>query len=385
MLAKIEQLKKVITPNDYALANDDDVKKIINETISKLKTSIDGIEENQVQTKKTELDGLKSKLVELKKEIEGLEEKDVLDASKTKKDLAIQLAQDINDESIEDTKLFIKKARLKKKVSELDYPNKQNALAIDKLNTRINDATKDNVNEIETLINNLPNKISEAKNLINGVNKNNNNAEDARRRQDLTEQLNRTVTEEEFEQLKKNIESAKTQSTEEYNNALKDRLKQQVNALEYPIPSTQTEADTKKKLIDKIDTLKQSDLETFDDTIDKIGKKIAEAKNKISKLSPSRADSGILETSKTSELSDFDKLLQKLDQLRNEDRNEINKKIEELNELTLEEKTKYKNDVNLADSYSDMLEILGKARNKHLEKLVDKLPYPSNNGRRKYP
>ncbi|MCU9933140.1 hypothetical protein NWQ33_04510 [Mycoplasmopsis cynos] len=52
---------------------------------------------------------------------------------------------------------------MKKKVSELDYPNKQNALAIDKLNTRINDATKDNVNEIETLINNLPNKISEAK------------------------------------------------------------------------------------------------------------------------------------------------------------------------------------------------------------------------------
>ncbi|UWV92316.1 hypothetical protein [Mycoplasmopsis cynos] len=108
------------------------------------------------------------------------------------------------------------------------------------MNTRINDATKDNVNEIETLINNLPNKISEAKNLINGVNKNNNNAEDARRRQDLTEQLNRTVTEEEFEQLKKNIESAKTQSTEEYNNALKDRLKQQVNALEYPIPNPQT-------------------------------------------------------------------------------------------------------------------------------------------------
>ncbi|UWV86506.1 hypothetical protein NW063_02170 [Mycoplasmopsis cynos] len=270
---------------------------------------------------------------------------------------------------------------MKKKVSELDYPNKQNALAIDKLNTRINDATKDNVNEIETLINNLPNKISEAKNLINGVNKNNNNAEDARRRQDLTEQLNRTVTEEEFEQLKKNIESAKTQSTEEYNNALKDRLKQQVNALEYPIPSTQTEPEAKKKLIDKIDTLKQSDLETFDDTIDKIGKKIAEAKNKISKLSPSKADSGILQTSKTSELSDFDKLLQKLDQLRNEDRNEINKKIEELNELTLEEKTKYKNDVNLADSYSDMLNILKKARDKHLEKIVDKLPYPTNNGR----
>ncbi|UWV77598.1 hypothetical protein [Mycoplasmopsis cynos] len=249
------------------------------------------------------------------------------------------------------------------------------------MNTRINDATKDNVNEIETLINNLPNKISEAKNLINGVNKNNNNAEDARRRQDLTEQLNRTVTEEEFEQLKKNIESAKTQSTEEYNNALKDRLKQQVNALEYPIPNPQTWPEAKKKLIDKIDALKQSDLETFDNIIDKIGKKIAEAKNKISKLSPSKTDLGILETSKTSELSDFDKLLQKLDQLRNEDRNEINKKIEELNELTLEEKSKYKNDVNLADSYSDMLNILKKARDKHLEKIVDKLPYPTNNGR----
>ncbi|WAM11464.1 hypothetical protein ONA00_03370 [Mycoplasmopsis cynos] len=134
-------------------------------------------------------------------------------------------------------------------------------------------------------------------------------------------------------------------------------------------------------MIDKIDALKQSDLETFDNIIDKIGKKIAEAKNKISKLSPSKTDLGILETSKTSELSDFDKLLQKLDQLRNEDRNEINKKIEELNELTLEEKSKYKNDVNLADSYSDMLNILKKARDKHLEKIVDKLPYPTNNGR----
>ncbi|CCP24286.1 GA module-containing protein [Mycoplasmopsis cynos] len=382
LLAKIEQLKKVITPNQYALDKDPEVRKIIDETIERLKISIDGIEEGDVQAKKDELDSLKSKLSGLKKEIEDLTENDVLDVQKTKKELAIQLAKDMDDVGIEDTKLYIKKAKLKKKASKLEYPTKQNSLAISKLNTKINDATLNDIDNVEKLINDLPKKIEEAKTLINAVNSNNND-KDGKRRQDLIEQLDRTITDEEFAQLKTDIQNAKTQSVDEYNKALKDKLKRQVDGLNYPIPSNQTEAEAKNTLKTKIDSLPQNELETFDNIIDKIGKKIAEAKNKISKLSPSKTDLGILETSKTSELSDFDKLLQKLDQLRNEDRNEINKKIEELNELTLEEKTKYKNDVNLADSYSDMLEILGKARNKHLEKLVDKLPYPSNNGRGK--
>ncbi|WAM03738.1 hypothetical protein ONA22_01695 [Mycoplasmopsis cynos] len=47
MLAKIEQLKKVITPNQYALDKDPEVRKIIDETIERLKISIDGIEEGE--------------------------------------------------------------------------------------------------------------------------------------------------------------------------------------------------------------------------------------------------------------------------------------------------------------------------------------------------
>ncbi|WAM09998.1 hypothetical protein ONA24_01610 [Mycoplasmopsis cynos] len=155
MLAKIEQLKKVITPNQYALDKDPEVRKIIDETIERLKISIDGIEEGDVQAKKDELDSLKSKLSGLKKEIEDLTENDVLDVQKTKKELAIQLAKDMDDVGIEDTKLYIKKAKLKKKASKLEYPTKQNSLAISKLNTKINDATLNDIDNVEKLINDL--------------------------------------------------------------------------------------------------------------------------------------------------------------------------------------------------------------------------------------
>ncbi|WAM03737.1 hypothetical protein ONA22_01690 [Mycoplasmopsis cynos] len=120
-----------------------------------------------VQAKKDELDSLKSKLSGLKKEIEDLTENDVLDVQKTKKELAIQLAKDMDDVGIEDTKLYIKKAKLKKKASKLEYPTKQNSLAISKLNTKINDATLNDIDNVEKLINDLPKKIEEAKTSIN--------------------------------------------------------------------------------------------------------------------------------------------------------------------------------------------------------------------------
>ncbi|UWV82693.1 hypothetical protein [Mycoplasmopsis cynos] len=56
----------------------------------------------------------------------------------------------------------------------------------------------------------------------------------------------------------------------------------------------------------------QNELETFDNIIVEIGEKIAEARKEISKLSKSKADSGILETSKTAELEKFNDLFKRL-------------------------------------------------------------------------
>ncbi|MCU9936268.1 hypothetical protein NWP96_04005 [Mycoplasmopsis cynos] len=91
-------------------------------------------------------------------------------------------------------------------------------------------------------------KIEEAKTSINAEVNSNNNDKDGKRRQDLIEQLDRTITDEEFAQLKTDIQNAKTQSVDEYNKALKDKLKRQVDGLNYPIPSNQTEAESKKYL-----------------------------------------------------------------------------------------------------------------------------------------
>ncbi|WP_416374013.1 hypothetical protein [Mycoplasmopsis cynos] len=117
LLNKIEVLKKVITPDDYRLANNQEVKKIIDETISNLKKSIDGIEKDKVIDKKNELDALKDKLTELKTEVENLSNNDVLELEKTRVELAKKLAKATDDEDINNTKLYIQKAKLKKKAS----------------------------------------------------------------------------------------------------------------------------------------------------------------------------------------------------------------------------------------------------------------------------
>ncbi|MCU9932863.1 hypothetical protein NWQ33_02980 [Mycoplasmopsis cynos] len=67
------------------LVNDSEIKMIINETILDLKNSLDYLEKNEVQNKKSELNELIKKLTELKKEIDDLKSTDVLEYSKTRK------------------------------------------------------------------------------------------------------------------------------------------------------------------------------------------------------------------------------------------------------------------------------------------------------------
>ncbi|TQC53951.1 hypothetical protein E1I18_01300 [Mycoplasmopsis mucosicanis] len=381
LLEKIEQLKKVITPNEYALADDPDVKKVIDETIKKLKESIDGVQKDKVTEKGQELDDLKNKLSGLKSQIEGLTDQDVLDVKNTKKELAKQLASDIDDAGIKNTELYIKKAKLHKKASDLAYPNGKNSVAITTLNTMINEATQDNIANVESTIEGLPKKIEEAKKAIEDV-KVAGNDQDGQRQADLNNQLSRAVSDDDFDQLKKDIEKAKTSSAEDYKNDLKRRLIEQVDKLNYP-NSSNGKTEAKDALKAKINKLETEKLRSFSSELDEIGKKLAEAREKISKLSSNKQTEANDETSKVFESEKFKDLFDKIDKLKTQDKVEINTKIDQLNELSGEERTKLKNEVNTADSYEQMLRILEKARDEHLKNFIDKLPYPTNNGRAK--
>ncbi|WP_031489305.1 GA module-containing protein [Ureaplasma canigenitalium] len=382
LLEKIEQIKKVITPNDYALANDPEVKKIIDETINNLKTSIDGIAKDQVENKKNEIDGLKEKLANLKNEIEGLTDKDVLELDQTKKELAKQLARDMDDAGINDTKLYIRKAKLKKQASELDYPNKPNTSANRKLNRQIEDATEHNISDVENLIKGLPEKIKEAKSLINAVSSSGQD-KDGKRTKDLNDQLNRAVTDDDFTNLKLNIEKAKSQNEHEYKQDLQRRLKEQVDGLNYPIPSTGGEAPAKTKLKQKIESADTATLENFNEVINNLSEKISHARTEISKLSPKDIETANTELSSASEDADFTKLENSIKSLKENENVEISTKIATLDELTHEEQEQLKKEVESANTYQDKLNVLEKARAQHLNKFIDKLPYPSDHGRAK--
>ncbi|WAM05943.1 hypothetical protein OM999_01670 [Mycoplasmopsis cynos] len=277
LLNKIGQIKTIITPSDNVLANDSGIKMIINETILDLKNSLDYLEKNEVQNKKSELDELIKKLTELKKEIDDLKSTDVLEYSKTRKELAKKLAKSKDDQSIEDTKLYIKKAKLKKKASELPYPNGVDSVAIYEINSRIDSTKKDNLKSIEDLISKLPKKINEAKELIAQISESGKDI-NGQRTKDLNNQLSRSVDDEDFDKLKENIQKAKNQS-DDYKKDLARRLKDQVNSLHYP-----KDARAKENLKAQIDKLSDEELETFSHTIDEIAKNVESVKSSIESI-----------------------------------------------------------------------------------------------------
>ncbi|WP_322960164.1 hypothetical protein [Mycoplasmopsis cynos] len=283
LLNKIDQIRKIITPSDDKLANDIDIKNIIDETILSLKNSIARVKKDDVFNKKDELDKLKIKLIELKNEIDNIKNTEVLEFEKIKKELAKKLAKSKDDQSIEDTKLYIKKAKLKKKASELPYPNGVDSVAIYEINSRINSAKKDNLKSIEDLISKLPKKISEAKKLIEEV-KQSGKDTNGERSKDLNNQLSRSVDDEDFDKLNENIQKAKSQSDEEYKKDLARRLKDQVDGLHYP-----KNAMAKENLKAQIDKLTDQKLTDFSKTLDQIAKNVELVKSSIDSI-PKRND-----------------------------------------------------------------------------------------------
>ncbi|MCU9936416.1 hypothetical protein NWP96_04835 [Mycoplasmopsis cynos] len=270
LLNKIGQIKTIITPSDNVLANDSGIKMIINETILDLKNSLDYLEKNEVQNKKSELNELIKKLTELKKEIDDLKNTDVLEYSKTRKELAKKLAKSKDDQSIEDTKLYIKKAKLKKKASELPYPNGVDSVAIYEINSRIDSTKKDNLKSIEDLISKLPKKINEAKELIAQINESGKDI-NGQRTKDLNDQLSRSVDDEDFDKLKENIQRTK--------------IKILIISLPYPNPNSTDAQNSKSILNNKVNNAKsKQELDNLNSEINALNVKMNQFINLLSRI-----------------------------------------------------------------------------------------------------
>ncbi|CCP24399.1 coiled-coil domain-containing protein [Mycoplasmopsis cynos] len=270
LLNKIGQIKTIITPSDNALANDSGIKMIINETILDLKNSLDYLEKNEVQNKKSELNELIKKLTELKKEIDDLKSTDVLEYSKTRKELAKKLAKSKDDQSIEDTKLYIKKAKLKKKASELPYPNGVDSVAIYEINSRIDSTKKDNLKSIEDLISKLPKKINEAKELIAQISESGKDI-NGQRTKDLNDQLSRSVDDEDFDKLKEKIQRTK--------------IKILIISLPYPNPNSTDAQNSKSILNNKVNNAKsKQELDNLNSEINALNVKMNQFINLLSRI-----------------------------------------------------------------------------------------------------
>ncbi|WP_338582794.1 hypothetical protein [Mycoplasmopsis cynos] len=243
---------------------------IINETILDLKNSLDYLEKNEVQNKKSELNELIKKLTELKKEIDDLKNTDVLEYSKTRKELAKKLAKSKDDQSIEDTKLYIKKAKLKKKASELPYPNGVDSVAIYEINSRIDSTKKDNLKSIEDLISKLPKKINEAKELIAQINESGKDI-NGQRTKDLNDQLSRSVDDEDFDKLKENIQRTK--------------IKILIISLPYPNPNSTDAQNSKSILNNKVNNAKtKQELDNLNSQINALNVKMNQFINLLSRI-----------------------------------------------------------------------------------------------------
>ncbi|VEU75255.1 GA module [Mycoplasmopsis maculosa] len=399
LLDKIAEAKKIITPDDYALANDPEVTKIIENTIKNLNDLIEGANtQDEIAKKKAELDRLNEKLAELKRNIESLTDADVLNPEETKKELAKELAKVDNLDEASSVELEIEKAKLKKLAADLEYPGKPSADAnpkvlptavtdihelIDAVDTTVEDkeAVKAKLAELKKNItgkesSDLPARIAEAKAKIAEIRE---TAEKANREPALLAELNRANTPEEFDALLENIAFTKTSSDVEWRDKLKENLKKQAEALGYPGGSGSQAVNDIKTIINGL-TDKQ--LEEYAETgIDALDKKIKAAKDKIAELSPSKQTelNNLLNSANTDqEFTDLDRAIK---EAKNTGKNEIESKIDSLTNLTEDEKQTLKEELLNSDgtpkTNSEMNDILLKAKKDDLKKLIDTIPYPS--------
>ncbi|WP_117275592.1 coiled-coil domain-containing protein [Mycoplasmopsis edwardii] len=370
LLDKIEEAKSIITPESYALDENPEVKAIIDETIKSLKNQIEGLTDDQVATKKAELDELNKKLKEYKNQIEALTDNEVNNPTETKVDLAKELAKISNKDQFPNLDLEIAKAKLKKVASDLDYPGKPNNAAIKELQAQIEAVTtQEQLNQLDDRIKNvLPNKIAQAKAKIAEVR----DSETTTRKQDLNRQLDEADTDEEFDALFKNIEKYKAQGDEEYSNKLKERLKEQAARLPYPSTNAAAKTALERRIEAETDIAELEKLQN--ETIPSMLNKINELKEEIAKRSPeniTKLNEKLNNASTPEELAAIDAEITKAI---NDEKAAIAAKIDALAHLTPEQKDAAKAKLD-NKTYSEMEDVLERAKRDNLLGLVNKLGY----------
>ncbi|EIE39614.1 hypothetical protein MCANUF31_02895 [Mycoplasmopsis canis UF31] len=294
----------------------------------------------------------------------------------TKNELFKILATKTDVAGVESVKLDIKKEELRKKAKELGYPGKNSAnnnivTAISDLFRRIENADDETkLNQLTSDIDALPDKIANALQKIDEIHNNNNISVDEanRRKQVLKDELDRADTEEEFRLLLSNIESAKTQSEQEFQAGEINRLKERAKLLPYPAGA---ESEAVKSIISSIET--GANLPEWNNRLNDINDKVLDLVNKISKVAPNK-QSGLNDELNSSEtIEKLDSLSRKIDEILEAEKTDITNKINALENLSQDRKTSLINDLNNKSS-SEMQNILTNAKREDLEAAINALP-----------
>ncbi|AMD81522.1 hypothetical protein MCANPG14_02935 [Mycoplasmopsis canis PG 14] len=378
--AKIEAnkdlLKTIIIVSDYVdegSSRTPEVVSLIERSINSISNSIDNTPSTDLNRKEEELRNLKTKLNELKNSINSLNDQEA------KNELFKILATKTDVAGVESVKLDIKKEELRKKAKELGYPGKNSTnnnivTAISDLFRRIENADDETkLNQLTSDIDALPDKIANALQKIDEIHNNNNISVDEanRRKQVLKDELDRADTEEEFRLLLSNIESAKTQSEQEFQAGEVNRLKERAKLLPYPAG---TESAAVKSIISSIET--GTNLPEWNNRLNDINDKVLDLVNKINKVSPNK-QSGLNDELNSSEtIEKLDSLSRKIDEILEAEKTDVANKINALENLSQDRKTSLINDLNNKSS-SEMQNILTSAKREDLEAAINALPYPN--------
>ncbi|VEU75260.1 ECM-binding protein homolog [Mycoplasmopsis maculosa] len=385
LLDKIEEAKSLITPNEsYALADDPEVRNIIDRTINNMHKEADALEtEAEVNNKIQELTVLNEKLKEVKNSIENLTNNEVSNLEETKKELAKKLAR-VNDiDDIPFVNFEIDKEKVKKLAESLDYPSKPNNVAIsdiklliDQIDTTNLDEAKAKLDKIKNQIENtdaelpLATKIQEAKDKIAEIRQ----SDKVDRITPLEAELDRANTKEEFETLLNNIQIAKDAADKEWRDNLRDSLKKQAESLPYPAGLN---AQGIKDIKNIIDSLTDDELVEWQTTkLNEIDKKIKEANKEIAKLS---SDDQTRLNEKLNSANTDEEFNQLFEDIRNSSatkKQNITDAINSLNYLSRDEKDNFIAQLENATS-EEMNEVLVEAKKQNIDNLIDTLPYPS--------
>lgn len=382
-----QEIKNLINLSEYVKDNvsDQTITDKFNATKQKISDQIDKVVTN-TDTHLQKLHEIQEFIKELNKvrdEIAGLTSSDVLDPTTTKTELN-KLIVDVSDtKGLEKIKLEIEKRRQIKHVTEAGYD--KDAEAIKSLKQQINNATSlESLKPLSEFIKKLPEKIKEAREKINEISDNDKVKNAQKRKESLLSELNRADTEAKFEQLKNNIEKAKSQNADEYKNSVKERVINQAKSLKYPKSNQQQESVAVTAIIAEIekdfkDKTTDSDVEqtekTWNTKLNQISSKVTQVNQLLTKVDPSKLDNLNIEFNLATDTSKLDTFIQKLNDEIKKETEEVKTKIDALKHL--KNKNSFIDALNNT-THQQRLDKLKEAYRADLEARIDALKYHSS-------